>query len=76
MSVEESTAVLEAKGKLSAAERVRLRVRYSSDGLVIGGKEFVENIFGQHREKFGPKAEGWGREGSRKARAACLRSEG
>ena len=47
--------MLEAKGKLSAAELVQLRVRYFSDGLVIGGKEFVESIFGQHREKFGPK---------------------
>ena len=55
VSVEKSKAVLEAKGKLTAAELVRLRVRYFSDGLVIGGKEFVENIFGQHREKFGPK---------------------
>jgi len=55
VSAEESKAVLEAKGKLSAAELVQLRVRYFSDGLVIGGKEFVEGIFGQHREKFGPK---------------------
>jgi putative transposase len=55
VSAEESKAVLEAKGKLSAAELVRVRVRYFSDGLVIGGKEFVESIFGQNREKFGPK---------------------
>lgn len=55
VSVEESKAALEGQGKLTAAELVRLRVRYFSDGLVIGGKEFVENIFGQHREKFGPK---------------------
>ncbi|MBK8039660.1 MAG: chemotaxis protein CheW [Verrucomicrobiaceae bacterium] len=55
VSAEESKAVLEAKGKLTAAELVRLRVRYFSDGLVIGGKEFVESIFGQHREKFGPR---------------------
>jgi hypothetical protein len=55
VSVEESKAVLEGKGKLTAAELVRQRVRYFSDGLVIGGREFVETIFGQHREKFGPR---------------------
>jgi len=55
VAAEESKALLEAKGKLSAAELVRVRVRYFSDGLVIGGKEFVESIFGQNREKFGPK---------------------
>jgi hypothetical protein len=55
VSADESKAVLEAKGKLTTAELVRLRVRYFSDGLVIGGKEFVEGIFGQNREKFGPK---------------------
>jgi hypothetical protein len=53
--VEQAGAVLEAKGKLTAQELVQFRVSYFSDGLVIGGKEFVESIFGQHREKFGPK---------------------
>lgn len=55
VSAEASKAVMEAKGRLSAAELVRLRVRDFNDELVIGGKEFVESIFGQHREKFGPK---------------------
>ncbi|MBK8038414.1 MAG: hypothetical protein IPK22_14970 [Verrucomicrobiaceae bacterium] len=50
VSAEESKAELEAKGKLTVAELVQLRVRYFSAGLVIGGKEFVERIFGQHRE--------------------------
>ena len=55
VGAEQARAVLEAKGKLTAQELVQFRVRYFSDGLVIGGKEFVESIFGQHREKFGPK---------------------
>jgi hypothetical protein len=55
VAVEQAKAVLEAKGKLTSQELVQFRVRYFSDGLVIGGKEFVEGIFGQHREKFGPK---------------------
>ena len=53
VSAEESKAVLEVRD--TAAELVQLRVRYFSDGLVIGGKEFVESMFGQHREKFGPR---------------------
>jgi hypothetical protein len=55
VSAEEAQAVQQTQGKLSAAELVRQRVRYFSDGLVIGGKEFVEGMFGQHREKFGPR---------------------
>ncbi len=53
VSAEESKAVLEVRD--TAAELVQLRVRYFSDGLVIGGWGFVESIFRQHREKFGPK---------------------
>jgi putative transposase len=55
VSTEEAQKVQQTQGKLSAAELVRQRVRYFSDGLVIGGKEFVESMFGQHREKFGPR---------------------
>jgi len=55
VSAEEAQAVQQTQGKLSVAELVRQRVRYFSEGLVIGGKEFVESMFGQHREKFGPK---------------------
>lgn len=43
------------EGGLTSAELVRLLASYFSDGLVVGGKEFVEKIFGQHREKFGPR---------------------
>lgn len=57
----------EAKGKLTTAELVRLRVRNFSDGLVIGGKEFVESMFGQHREKFTP-----GRKSGARRIAECV----
>jgi putative transposase len=36
-------------------ELVRLRVRYFSDGLVLGSQEFVEGIFAENRSRFGPK---------------------
>jgi hypothetical protein len=34
---------------------VRLRVRYFTDGVVLGSKAFVEVIFEVQRERFGPK---------------------
>ena len=55
VTVKRARKVLAAKGKLSSAELVRLRVRYFSDGLVLGSKEFVESMFSEHRDKFGPK---------------------
>jgi len=57
MSVESARAVLAAGGKLSAAEmvRLRLRVRYFTDGVVLGSKAFVEGIFDAQRERLSPK---------------------
>ncbi len=55
VSVESARAVLTARGKLSPAELVRLRVRYFTDGVVLGSKEFVEGIFEAQRERFSPK---------------------
>jgi hypothetical protein len=62
VTAEEARQVLKEKGKLSSGELVRLRVRYFSDGLVLGSREFVENIFAAHRDEFGPKR----RDGARK----------
>lgn len=55
VSVESARAVLAQRGKLSATELVRLRVRYFSDGAVLGSKAFVEGIFEAQREQFSPK---------------------
>lgn len=55
VSVESARAVLAERGKLSPAELVRLRVRYFSDGAVLGSKAFVEGIFEAQREQFSPK---------------------
>jgi putative transposase len=55
VTAESARAVLAAKGKLSPAELVRLRVRYFSDGVALGSKEFVEGIFEAQREQFGPR---------------------
>jgi len=55
---------LEDEGKVSVGEMVRLRVRYFTDGLVIGGREFVEEFFNQNRGGFGEKR----KSGARKVR--------
>ena len=55
VTAESARAVLAEKGKLSPAELVRLRVRYFTDGVVLGGREFVESVFEAQREQFGPK---------------------
>ena len=55
VSVESARAVLAKGGKLSPAELVHLRVRYFSDGIALGSKQFVEGLFMDQREHFGPK---------------------
>jgi hypothetical protein len=49
--------VLAKKGRLEKWEAVRCRVRYFSDGLILGSREFVERYFKRHRRRFGPKRE-------------------
>jgi hypothetical protein len=55
VTAESARTVLAERGKLSPAELVRLRVRYFTDGVVLGSKEFVEGVFEAQRELFGPK---------------------
>ncbi len=40
---------------LGLAKMLRCRVRYFTDGAVIGSKEFVNEAFANARERFGPK---------------------
>ncbi|YCM46886.1 hypothetical protein V2O64_25555 (plasmid) [Verrucomicrobiaceae bacterium 227] len=40
---------------LSKADLLRCRVRYFSDGLVLGSRDFVERVFLEKREWFGQK---------------------
>jgi len=47
--------VIEKGGKLSKAELLHCKVRYLSDGVVLGGKAFVEDVFQKHRSEFGAK---------------------
>ena len=61
--------VIAQGGELSLGEVLRLRVRQLSDGVAIGTKDFVNEVFTLHREKFGPKR----KDGARPIRAlACI----
>ncbi len=51
---------------LAISEVVRHRVRYFSDGVVLGGKDFAEEVFQESRERFGVRRES----GARKPRGA------
>lgn len=54
-SQEEVDAIKDSGGKLSRGQMLRCRVRYFSDGLAIGSKGFVNEVFEKNRERFGPK---------------------
>jgi REP element-mobilizing transposase RayT len=52
---DEVLAVAAAKGQLALADYLRIRVRYFSDGAVLGTREFVNQVFHALRERFSPK---------------------
>jgi putative transposase len=52
---EQIKAVLKAGGQLGLGQVLRLRIRHMSDGLVLGSRGFVNEVFALHRDKFGRK---------------------
>jgi putative transposase len=54
--------VLAKKGRLTSAEYLRCRVRYFSDGAVLGSRDYVEGEFRRSRDRFGPKRRSGARE--------------
>ncbi|MDZ4199606.1 MAG: hypothetical protein U1E27_10030, partial [Kiritimatiellia bacterium] len=52
---EQVKKVLEEGGELSLAQALRCRVRYFSDGVALGSKEYVESVFQSHRGYFSAK---------------------
>jgi len=54
-----SSAEVEAErtrgGKMPLRQVIRLRVRYFTDGAVLGGAAFVESVYARHRERYGLK---------------------
>jgi putative transposase len=66
---EDSETVLK---DLGMAKMLRCRVRYFTDGAVIGSKEFVNEAFASARERFGPKR----KDGARKLRGGGAAASG
>lgn len=54
-SPEKVAEELNKGGKLSRSEALRCRVRYFTDGVALGSREFVDGVFSQHRDEFGLK---------------------
>ena len=51
---------------LKVSKVIRCRVRYFTDGAVIGSRSFVDEVFARTRERFGPKR----KDGARRPRGA------
>ena len=66
MSAEEVAREKERAGELSMGKMLRRRVRYFTDGAVIGSRAFVNEAFASARERFGPKR----KDGARKMRGS------
>jgi hypothetical protein len=50
-----SAAEKQRLGKLSRGALLRCRVRYFTDGLVLGSKSYVDGVFEQYRGHFAPQ---------------------
>ncbi len=53
--------IISEGGRLPLQTVLRCRVRYFSDGLVLGGRDFVEEVFCRYRQNFGAKRRGGAR---------------
>jgi REP element-mobilizing transposase RayT len=60
-------AELERGRNVALRKMLRFRVRYFTDGAVIGSREFVDEVFRGARERFGPER----KTGARKLRGAA-----
>jgi hypothetical protein len=47
--------VLASGGRLPRADYLRCRIRYFTDGAVLGSREFVESVFQSARDRFDEK---------------------
>ena len=57
----EIEAVLAAGGRLSLAEALRCRVRYFTEGAVLGSQGFIDEFFESRRAQFGERRTSGGR---------------
>ena len=57
---------------LGIAKMLRCRIRYFTDGAVIGSKEFVNEAFASARDRFGPKR----KDGARRLKGGSAAASG
>ncbi len=50
---EKVAEIIEQGGELTPYELARCRVRYFNDGMALGSKLFIEEVFSQNRDLFG-----------------------
>jgi hypothetical protein len=55
LSAGEIRRELKREGKLALGQVLRLRGRYFSDGVVLGSRNFVNEVFAEYRDRFGPR---------------------
>lgn len=67
-SREELQKVLDRGGKLTLQQALHCRVRYFTDGLVLGSQAYVDDAFCRYRDRFSPKR----KSGARKCANADL----
>ena len=46
---------LKREGELTLGQVLRLRVRYFTDGVVLGSRNYVNGVFAEYRDRFGPR---------------------
>jgi hypothetical protein len=66
ISQEKIRKVLDSGGRLPVAAALRCRVRYFTDGAVLGGQKFVDDFFESKKNQFGSRR----KDGGRKMRGA------
>jgi hypothetical protein len=71
-AVEAELAQLERSRDVALGRMLRCRVRYFSDGAVLGSREFVDGVFRACRERFGPRRTS----GARKLRGSAAAAAG
>jgi putative transposase len=55
VALREERKALESGQRVALSRCLRWRLRYFSDGVVIGSRDFVDGIFAAYRGRFGPK---------------------
>jgi len=70
--VEAESAQLERSRDVAMSKMLRCRVRYFTDGAVLGSRGFVDGVYRAYRERFGPRR----RSGARKLRGSAAAAAG